>query len=525
MSNQVKNILKEATVVLDKLENGKTYPSSYIVGRFEKAAGKYPTDHLIGGMRDVLVKVAQKQDCISQKEIGNLYDKMYGFSGGQTGFRNLLGDLLPSTRQFEKVAYPGAKNRTMEERGVAPLYKDSELSDAFSVLFSMGGDSSFSTFKPSQDKSLQKAVISKLSSLGHTPEGVDVVHFNDHFALCSANYRTSKFNKVSTLIPVQITNGITKEPSLIILGGQAVDLDSRNLYTAIKEAERDGKSRSVSKFAGERGDDFSELKVKKAVVPNSLKEFTNLENSLIAAASKFSTSEINMAIAMLDGELTGLGVKNPEIKIGSSSPKGIVFDVNVSTKLGKSSIKIPVEIHNGIVALPSKFAANASTKEEVVFDFSKSGFERFANSIQSLPQSLKIARDSGPLGSMSYHQLIDRMVDGVANKDYKLAEDALDTIEKRFGGNQYLTAFDQFTQLLKHSAEGTVRQKLVKEAFERGDLIKIPTSVELYSPKLGLPLSKIAFDEKGKPIPAGRRAKSENQLQDTMMSTNKIILT
>lgn len=524
MSNQVKNILREASSVLDKLENGKSYPSGYVVERFQKAAEKYPQDHLIGNMRDVVVKVAQKRDFINQKEIGALYDKMYGLSGGQTGFRSSLEDLLPADRQFEKVAYKSSNLRTMEEKAVKPLYKDSELSNSFSVLFSLGGDSAFSTFKPGQDKSIQKVVVSKLSSLGHTPNGVDIIHSNDHFALCAASYNTSKLKKVSTLIPVQITNGITKEPEFVILGGQAVALDNKNLYTAIKEAEKDSGNKAVSKFASERGNGMPELQVQKAVVPNSLKELTDLENTLVAAASKFNHNEIKMAIATLGAELASFGIKNPEIKVASSSPKGLLFNVTVPTKLGRSLIKVPVEIHNGITALPSKFASASNEKEEMVFDFSKDGFKRFASTLNNTSQSIKLARESGPLSTMSYHQLMDKIIGGVAERDYKLAEDALDVIEKRFGGNQYLVAFDKFTQLLKHSSEGGKRNQLIKEAYNRGDLISIPTSVELYCPKLGLPVSKVSFDEKGRVIPAGRGEKLET-LRDSMISTNKIVLT
>jgi hypothetical protein len=245
---------------------------------------------------------------------------------------------------------------------------------------------------------------------------------------------------------------------------------------------------------------------------------------LIAAASKFKTEEINMAVATLDAELNGFGIKSPEIKIASSSPRGLVFDVAIPTKLGRSQISVPVEIHNGIVSLPSKFSSNASSKEEVVFDFSKRGFERFSSSLNPKSYSIKLARESGPLSAMSYHQLMDQIIEGVAHKDYKTAEDALDTIEKRFGGNQYLVAFDQFTQLLKHSSDGSKRQQLIKEAFNRGDLIKVPTSVELYCPKLGLPVSKVAFDEKGRVVAMGRDKKMET-LRDSMISTNKIVFT
>lgn len=524
MNKEIKNILKEASEVLDRIENGKVYPSSYVVNRFVAAAEKHPTDQLVNNMRDVIMKVASKQEFISQTEIGGLYNKMYGFSGGHTGFRDSLEDLLPQNLHFEKVAYPTAKNRTMEENSVKPLYKDSELSNAFSVLFSLGANNSFSTFVPGQDKNIQKSVFNALSKLGHVPEGVDILHSNEHFALCSANYKTTNFNKASALIPVQITNGYTRDPELVILGGQPVSLDRENLYTAIKESEKDLNTRSRNKFAGERGDNSPELKMAKVKFPNELKDEKSLENKLLAAAAKFDQNHINMAIATLSSELSSHGFKNSEIKLASADKRGLIFSANIPTKAGMAQIKVPVEIVNGIVTLPSRFASEVSNNKETVFDFSREGFERFANSVTPSSRNVKIARDAGPLSDMSYFELVDQMVEGVANKDYKLAEDVLDTIQVKFGGNQYAIALDQFTQLLKHSSTISTRSQLIKAAYDRGELIKIPTSVELYCPTLGLPISKVAFDSKGKPIPA-TRSKSENQLQDLMISSTRVVLT
>lgn len=519
-----KEILKEAKDLLELLENGKSYPSDYVVKRFQKAANDHSTDQLIGNMTDVLIKVAAKREYIHQNEIGKLFDHMYGLSGGHTAFRDSLGDLLPENRQFAKVAYPGSNIRKMEEKNVEPIYKDSELSNAFSVLFSMGGDSAFGTYKPGQDKSVEKAVIAKLSSLGSAPLGVDIIQTNEHFTLCAANFQSSNLNKVSVLIPVQTTDGITREPKHLILGEEVVDLDGRNLFACIKEQERNAKQNSGRKFASERGSGAPALEMNKAVVPNSLKSFTELENDLIAAASKFSTHQIKTAIEVLHGEFASFGANNTTIKIASSDKNTIIFDVYIPTKLGKSIVHVPVEINGAGTLLPSRFAADCSNGQ-TVYDFSKQGFDQFITNLNVDSASLGVARENGELSKMSYHQLMDQMIEGISNKDYKLAEDVLQVIENRFGSKMFMTAFDQFSQLLKHSSENSSsRQDFIKAAFERGDLIKVPTSVDLYCPKLGLPVSKVTFDEKGRVIPKGRRTKFD-QVQDSMVSTNRILFT
>jgi hypothetical protein len=126
---------------------------------------------------------------------------------------------------------------------------------------------------------------------------------------------------------------------------------------------------------------------------------------------------------------------------------------------------------------------------------------------------------------LNYSQLIGEMEAGIASSDYKRAENALSSIQSKFEPAQHLAALDHYTRLLKHSSSSTTRDAMIKAAVDRGELISLPTSVQLYCPKLGLPLSKIAFDEKGRPIPA-MRTFSASDLSETgaMISTSKISL-
>jgi hypothetical protein len=161
-----------------------------------------------------------------------------------------------------------------------------------------------------------------------------------------------------------------------------------------------------------------------------------------------------------------------------------------------------------------------------VYDFGQAGYDDFIKNIRPKSVNLNIARHTGELSKMSYHQLMDRVLEGVSTKDYKLSEDALNVIQNRFDGEQFKFALDKFSQLLRHSStNSSQRREFVEAAIKNGELIKIPTSVELYSPKLGLPLSKVTFDDKGRVIAKGRRSKSDNSVQDAMISNSKIVLT
>lgn len=524
MSNTKNSLAQEAQRILDILDGGKTYTSGYIVSRFEKASSDHSTDQLIGHMKDVLVKKAKSQEFFKQSEITALYDQMYGLSGGQSAFRVVLSDLLSEDHQISEASHKGSNIRKMEEKSLSPFFKNTEMSDAYAAAFSLGGANSFATFNPKQDSSVVKAVVAKLASLGYTPVETAVVQQNDHFALCVASFNTPSFKKVAVKIPVQITNGMTHDPEVLIDGDKTIKLSKDNLYLNIKALENELKQNSHKKLASMRADDTPAIITKKVTTPKALESFVELESTLLAATSRFDSNQIQVARNMLSSELISFGAFQPDIKIANSEQKGIVFSAYIPTEVGKTVIHVPVEIVNGKPMIPSKFAVDMESGKHKVYDFSRSGYNDFIVNISPKSQSLTVARHTGELSRMSHQELVDRIIEGVSSQDYKLSEDALAVIEQKFGTESFKKALDQFTRLLKHSStNSSTRKTFIEQAIKRGELITVPTSVELYAPKLGLPLSKISFDEKGRLVPKGRREKSDNN--SALISTNQIILT
>jgi hypothetical protein len=134
-----------------------------------------------------------------------------------------------------------------------------------------------------------------------------------------------------------------------------------------------------------------------------------------------------------------------------------------------------------------------------------------------------VTREVEHMGRLNYNQLISELEAGASSGDYKRAENALLTIESRFDSSKHLAAIDHYSKLLKHATGSSERSKLIKEAKDRGELINIPTSVQLYSPKLGLPISKISFDEKGRMVPTSRlNGSSDISESGAMISSSKI---
>lgn len=521
---EIRNIVQQAKAALKEMENGREYPAPYVVDRFMKAASKHPTDQLIGNMRDVIQKRASRQNHFSQKEISDCYDRMYGLSGGHTAFRDELGDLLIHNRQLEKVAYSASNRRGQDESRAIQLDSNKELSNAFASVFDLGNDNSFGMYNPKNKNNVERAVIAQLSLLGMQPNDVivDGTKSNAHFAFATAVYNTNSLNKVAVHIPVPISGGQVSPPDSMISDGEVTKLSRANLLVHLKMEENQVKTAQLNKFAGQHGS--SPIKMDKAVVPSALMDYADLENELVVAASKFSRNQLMMATNMLSTEFRAAGVVNPQIKVASSENNTVVFDVSIPTSVGRSLVQVPVEFHNDKPILPSKFAA-ATDGDAVIHDFTYPSIGAFVKNASRNDAGVRKARETGELSKMSYHQLVDRMIEGVANQDYKLAEDALSSVQDRFGATQHKIALDKFAELLKVSAsKGSARVEQIKVAFQRGDLINIKTSVEPYCPKLGLPLSKVDFDEHGRPYPKYRN-KTANNDEETLISTSRILFT
>jgi hypothetical protein len=227
-----------------------------------------------------------------------------------------------------------------------------------------------------------------------------------------------------------------------------------------------------------------------------------------------------MARSVVASQMAGFGIPNAQIKVAASDNKTLTFNSDIPTDRGRVVISVPVDMPNGSPVIPGKFKAAGKT-----YPLNEKGLRQVIESSKTDSSVRKVSREVEEMDRLSYPQLIDQVTEGVSAGDFRRSEDALATIEAKFGGQKYISALDMFSKLLKHSSHNSERDDLIKNALDRGDLIRIPTSVQLYCPKLGLPVSKIAFNEKGKMVPATRALRSD-PLSETgaMISASKIVL-
>ncbi len=504
----------EAEKAIEKLVSGKTYTSKYALSRINAALDKSPNDVLIGTMRDVVEKYAQKNPFITQTKIGSLYDHLCGFSHNKGTFRDSLEDLLPSKNNITPDITKGAAGSRVDHRGqLPPLVEDSDLSRELSGVFSLDSGPTIPNYNNNTLRRAEKFAKVQLNSIGHPPVSVSAVRSNNHFVLCSATYKMANHDTVSVAIPVGIHNGAPSLPSKFIKSGSLTDLSGDSLFLHLKEAQHElSESRSQAEFR--RGDS---IKADPVSVPSALEGIVKIDDALVVAASNFSVDQVMMASNIVASELSGYGVVNPQVSVSSATDSSIILSADIPTKKGRLAVSVPVEMVNGQPILPSSFEF-----EKISYDFSNIGFNKFSNDI-SVRDASVVSRQMKEMSRQSYHSLIDSMIDGVSSGDLRRAEDALATIGGKFDSGQYKAAFNKFGKLLKHSSKGSERDRLIKSALKSGELIVVPTSVEPYCPKLGLPASKIAFDDKGRIIPARKSSKADNLDESgAMMSSYNI---
>lgn len=488
-------LVQNAKKILETLDEGKSWTSTYITNRTEAAAFRNPGDVLIATMNDVVKKYASTSPIVTQKKFAELYNSLYKMSSKHDKFKSELGDLL-----FEKAAPQitvGASEKIRDLKAESEvdlrLQKAAEYEGFFSV-----GKKSLTAYSEDTVKKAEKFAKLQLASLGVHTQNVTAVYHNDPFILCKASVPTSDLTHVEVSIPVQVTAGIPALPEYFIdKSDSIVKLNKENIYVHIKDKQNFIKNASRRAMEGLRGADYKNIDT--SILPAVFEKYPELEDRLVEASIKFSQDQVKMASNTVRMELISSGVTNPQLKVHSADANSIKFSASIPTARGRVDVIIPVEFSDNKVIMPAHFQS-----EEKLHKLNADSLSSFiktaaASSIE------KVSREYEAMERMTYDQLIDRMYTSVSDKDLKTASDALEVIQAKFDNGNFLNALKEYSKMLKHSSDSDERGKVVKAALASGTLIWKKNSVEPFCPKLGLPASKVGFDEKGRPYPLRRK--------------------
>ena len=517
----IKKLLEQAKKALSHLENGKEYPTRHVYNKVAIAAEKHNSDILLNTMRDVLEKKAKSQQFISQKEIADLYNSLYKYSGSYSEFRNELGYLLPEKFGAAKALTKGAENSRFDMGKKIEAIQDMdkslyETSYTLSSALTNYPKGSFATMSDSMVKKAEKFTRVQLKSVGCKPTAIKAVAKNDHFILCNATFPTENKREASVKIPVQFKNGHPLLPSHFVDNGELVEINQANIYAHIKSADISLSKEAKNKFQELRSQ--GDITIQRTDLADSISKWANFEQELLETSTRYDAKIVRLANKCLDFELKSIGLSNPQIKLASSYDRGLNFDVEINTPSGKVTVEVPVEISNNQPLTPVKFSFQ---NQDINFD--KRGFGKLFE-IKKTAGSVSLNTDYSE--KFDYNQLINMMIVSANQGDFRTAEDAIYSIQRKYSGQQVSNALSKYSQLLKNNSESSERNELIKAAVRRGDLIKTPTSFDLYSPKYKLPLSKLSFDTKGNLVPKYRdQQNNQKESEKFSISTSQIKLT
>jgi len=513
----IKRLKKTAQKAMSDINGENLYNSKYVLRRLNLSLNKHPHDPVLGTIRDVVKKIASKQEFISKKELTDIYRHFEGFNK-QSYFRDEMGDLILKKASVLKSSNDASGSRINQAGQLKPLVSEGspidKMAKEFAGVFNLN-QKSFSEIGHNSNKKASKFVELELKALGCTPKSVTAVKSNDHFILCKASFSSSRHKEVGVAIPVKVNSGVAQIPTHFIEGGKLKKLSRENLFSHLKISEESLHRSNSEKFAAQRDDMFDQTWTS---VKSVAKNETPYEERLLRSRSSFSESTINSARSFLKAEASTMGFVAPQIKYASSDKNKIIFDIHSSNIDGP--VRIPVGISNLRPLYPQSFIYKGR-----VHKLSSFNVDKIASSSRANVKTASFDLHKKNYNNMSYYELVNEISDSASNSDYKSAEDCLSVIQRKFGSQEYLSALNKYSSLLKISSRNEESDSLIKAAVQSGDLIKIPTSVELYSPKYGLPLSKLAFDNRGSLIPIRNTKRANNVESESLtINTSKIII-
>ena len=519
----IKKLLKQSQELLGKMNSGKEFTSQHVYTKLSIAADKHPNDVLLNTMRDVMAKTAAKKPFVSQKEIADIYNKLYKYSGSFSNFRSELPEFLPEGYGQGKAPTRGASSSRVDMgQSLEPLqdYRADlkPLAQALSTAFSLDKKGSFGGYNRNDLEKAERFASIQLKSIGAEPRAVKAVNSNEHFILCLASYVAADNSEIILKVPVQHNGTTPTVPTHFIQNGDIEALSQKNVLSFLKESEYANRFKKTAKFEELRRNDS--VSVERTELANSISKWANLEQDLVEASATYDKNTVRLASSVLTTELKSFGVFNPQVKLNASYDRGLIFDVSFGGPTGHAQMQLPVEISGKQPLPPVSFKVANQT-----YDFSRKGFDKFALE-NSVNKSSKISLKSDYLEHKTYNELVNIMITAANKSDLKTSEDCLMQIQRSFDGQLVVNALSKYSQILKNASLNSQKEKLIKIAIQKGDLIKTKNSFDLYSPKYGKPLSKLAFDAKGNLVPKYREQNKNLEESETIgISTSQIKLT
>lgn len=459
--------------------NGKDFFVSHVSDRLRQASERHPHDQSIRAMQKLMDKKFAKEGSlalISQKEIQDVYNEVRGLGSSEV-FKEEMGDMLYDASQAKVAHYNDDYVLSLRDHGSTLNLANEEMVSEFSGLF---------TNDPTVQKSAfiengKNGVRLELLSMGFNNPSVEVAAKDSSFVIYAAEVDTVH-GRTPFLIPAEVKLGSVLLPSVFVSGNEFVDFTKTNILRNAELLKQNGKTstpkavlatlnklinkNNITRTASaeETGDavplsmlngpglysDMVEdklpdvdLQYQKVAMPEDLKDFSEsfIKETLAEAGLTFSRSTVLKAKAMLDTELSALGIQHDKIVIASEWPKGVIFATNIRSASGVKTIEIPVEIaNNSTVLMPDTFVSGTTVKA-----FNKNNLVAFATEKSTAEFNTVLSS----YNDMSFKELYTSALKNAAFGNFVDAEECLAVIQDKFGSEFHKTAFNDLMELVR----------------------------------------------------------------------------
>ena len=521
MEYSIKQLIDFANAFVKEADVGKEYTMEFVANRLENALQEYPHDSVISAIANVVGKQIEKGKLTtSQKDLYEIYNHYAGVNP-LSNAKVALADLFYATDNAPKqtTGNTTAYSFRQDKPALDLTVEHNPLENIFNKQVDAG-----TYYDPTLAKLGKHTLAQELIDMGVPAADIKVFAGNQQAVVYDAVF-TNKLGTAHVAIPVEIHSGVQR-PSVFFNKGSMVDLTAENLNGYIvsmasnvvaPEINVSGIKTSAGVYASSFA--FNEeapkaIELDRVEMPEALKSYTDI---LVDAGTHFAPELVKTAKALCNRELNGMGFK-AQVVLAEATDNCIICRAELDSSVGKVEIKLPVEIINNQPQIPSVFY-NEGDKERL-YDFTTAELSNYLTSNKMDKGS--ILRYSNDFFNMSYNQLKDEMITGIANNDYARAEQALSRIEDKFGSEHHIAALSDYARYLKHAS--TIKEEAPKHKCR---LLITKGSVEPRCGHYNVGVNRVITDERGNCELIERKVKYDNQLQSSgaLIRTNKITLT
>jgi hypothetical protein len=496
--------------------------------KLHKIAEAHPYDQTVLAVANIISKMDDNsKSLISKGEFKDLYQKTYT---NHTKFAEYFSDELG---EMDALIVP--KLASKYEKPIENTYQlvsDPILSQALDSVFNE--KIPLKLFSKELGETAKMAVNKNLEIWNLKASKLEVDNGNEKFIVIKADYDTPK-GITSILVPVEIQNGKTIDPSIFMANEGPQDLnyisiksyvtthagdklrvnssDVVNTLTSIviKNADVSSVELALTRLNASKeikADFFSDAvlglsmpsQIKNAEVSlPKLGQFQSFaekfESPLGYANLQFGNDKVNLGRDVISRFVTSLGFKNAQLNISDANEDTIIYAVSLNN--GRVAFNVPVKFANNRLINPEIIVCNGS-----IFNFTKDGIRKM---ISVSEKDYKAAAATSAQYGLKPDELIANIRSAMIDGNYDKAEDALNILAESGNVGAYKAAFSIFASGLS----------IVKQASggPEQSCSMITANANSEHPICGhtnLPIHKVYQDEHGHCHPLYRRAVEEN---------------